>query len=330
MAWTATESAEFLNRIKTANKDSRRSTSSLKDLLNKLDAKPAASADAVRQEIAKIPAGKATTYAAPLRYLYRHYPNLDEIQFGGFLLKAFNQVDKTTPRRDRALLAIQMVYRLSTQVDARLRDVQAGDMSTVPAPAHWSAPQRKATELFQRWFDEKRKSKSIARVKKVFLNIMTALRNPAFEIVIYGVPEEKEINPTGLVLSADDQDSVRDAFAFVIQSENAYRLYLASSFFAEDGTRVDVARPIKLQTAQSIAAWQQEKRTKVALDAAVITILHELTHIMAIAGTADVPHDPYNAAVCKQNAKATAENALNNAENYALFAKDRLFGTLFA
>ncbi len=223
-----------------------------------------------------------------------------------------------------------MVYRLCGQVDTRLRDVQPGDMSTAPAPAHWSATQRKSTELFQKWFDDKRPTKNLARVKKVFNKIQTALQNPAFEIVVYGVPEAKDMNPTGLVLSAKDRTAVKDAFAFVMKAENAYRLYLASSFFHEDDTRVDVARPIKVQTAQTTDAWRQEKRTKVALDAAVITILHELTHINAIAGTNDVPHDPYNAAVCKQNAKTTPENALNNAENYALFAKDVLFGGLFA
>jgi len=330
MAWTAVESAEFLNRIKTANKDFRRSASSLKGLLAKLETKPAPTAATIRQEIAAIPADKKKNYAAPLRYLYKHYPDLDEFQYGGFLLKAFLQLEKSDLRRDRALLAIQMVYRLCVQVDQRLRDVQAAGLSTTTAPAHWSAHQRKATELFQKWFDEKRPTKSLARAKLVFSKMQTALQNPNFEIVVYGVPEEKEMNPTNLVLSANDQAAVKDAFAFVIKAENAYRLYLASGFFKEDETRVDVARPGKVQTAQTTEAWQQEKRTKVALDAAVVTILHELTHISMIAGTNDVPHDPYNPVVCKNNAKNNPENALNNAENYALFAKDILFGGLFA
>ncbi|MEP7384596.1 MAG: M35 family metallo-endopeptidase [Gemmatimonadota bacterium] len=67
-----------------------------------------------------------------------------------------------------------------------------------------------------------------------------------------------------------------------------------------------------------------------ALDASVITMLHELTHIESLTDTDDELPIPYDIAFCQKLARKYPDRALNNAENYAQFAKAALLKLQFA
>src|ERR1017187_8322803 len=171
----------------------------------------------------------------------------------------------------------------------------------------------KATELFQKWFDKQRRPQFVGKARGIFSRLAAAVRNQTFEVGVYGTPE----NPMGDGTYGAD---VVDAFAFVVPSENAYRVYLSQHFFKEMNARIDIPTVSHAAVASTTDEWQQEKKTKTAMDASIITMLHELTHIAAIAGTNDVPPDPYGIPTCKRNAETNAASACNNAENYAQFA----------
>jgi hypothetical protein len=325
MAWAQVNA--FLAQALADDRGFKEGSSSLKLLIAELRKNPTPSAAAVEGVLAGIPLDKQRKYAGAIRFLRRNFPDLDREVVGGFVLLGFKSIPDAQNRKNRALASVQAVYRLAKICETTLSKVQVDAVMT-KASAQWSKEENKATNLFKKWFDQGRRDMYRNAVRTVFTDMKTALENPNFELVVYATPEEDDVANRGWHLQPGNAN-LQNAFAFVIKNENAYRVYFARSFFLEGDTRIDIARPIQGMAARDDEEWDAQKRQKIALDASVITLLHELTHITMIGDTADEPPDPYNAAVCKANAINQPQVAYNNAENYALFAKDLLEGELF-
>jgi hypothetical protein len=314
MAWTNTEITEFERLIKEKNKKFERFKESSLHALIALLKTTNPSKDAVQAEIDKIPDKKDEKYKAALTYLRKHFPGLDEVVKGGVKLKGFAGVLDEQNRMNRAVLAMSRCYEVVGMCQKAMGKVVANTVSS-KSPAHWSEPERRATELFQKWLDGSRKSASVDRVRTVFNSMEDALRNQNWEVVLYGTPEDPDPENLG--------NNIAGAFAFVRPGENAYRIYLGASFWKEGAARIDVPTVTHAKAPETSDQWQQEKRTKTAMDAAIVTTIHELCHVRAISGgtaITDVKPSPYSLAKCKQRAETEPHLALTNAENYAQFA----------
>ena len=191
-------------------------------------------------------------------------------------------------------------------------------------PGSWSKVETKATELFKRWLDDSRKPASVARVRMVFATMEQALRNQVWEIVVYGTEDDPDPEHLGGLIP--------NAYAFVRPGENAYRIYLGAKFWRDADAKIDNPTVTHAFAAATAEQWQTEKKIKSALDAAVVTTVHELCHVRAISGSTaitDVKPNPYNWKICKQRAKTEPHLALTNAENYAMFGSSLLMESLF-
>jgi hypothetical protein len=319
MAWTITEITEFERLIKVKNKHFERfRESSLHALIALLKKTPAPSKDAVQKELDKIPDKKSDKYTAALNYLRRKFPGLDEVVKGGLHLQGFAGIVDEENRMSRAVLAMGRCHEVVKSCQKAILKVQANTVMG-KSPAHWSKDEQKATELFKKWFDESRDMKSVNRVRTVFNNMDQAMRSNDWDIVLYGTPEDPDPENLGGVIP--------NAYAFVVPDEGAYRIYLGSAFWKEGDMRIDIPTVTHAKSAQTPEEWQKEKKTKSAMDAAIVTTIHELCHVRAISGSTDITDvqpDPYNWDVCKQRAKSSPHLALTNAENYAMFASSLL------
>lgn len=316
MPWTATEIAEFERLVNAANTHFERfRRSSLHTLLGLLKTKPLPSSDAVKQAVAAIPENKKDQkYRAAINYLRKNYPGLDTVQVGAFAYKGFSGTQNERERLARAQLGVSRCLEMINYCRTALGKVVANTVSSAN-PGSWNNQQRKSTELFQRWFDNKRTYTSVDRVRAVFNNMHDSLRTQNWEIVLYGTPEDPDPEGLGGVIA--------DAFAFVVPDENAYRIYLGALFWVEGDTRIDVPTTTHAKSAPTEDQWRQEKKVKRAMDAAIVTTLHELCHVRAISVSpdiTDVQPNPYDVGTCKQRAQSAPNLALTNAENYAQFA----------
>jgi hypothetical protein len=237
--------------------------------------------------------------------------DLDRQQVGNHAYIGFKSIANGEARRDRAIFGMNKLRELATQCQARLAQVVAQSATSAPA-ATWNAEKRNATELFQKWFDATRKQSSLNEVARIFNNIVDSLSSKAFEVVVYGTPEDPDPEGQG-------QDIV-GAFAYVVPSENAYRIYLAQHFFSEMAARVDVPTASHGISAPNQDQWRADKKSKTAIDASLITMMHELTHVPMIGDTDDVDPDPYGLPECLNKARNSPHLAIKNAENYAQFA----------
>ena len=331
MAWTQTERTEFIRRIKVANPKYERAykkvslfKSALHDLVDLVDrGPPLPTAVQVQAELDQLSDKKDAKYNDPIQYLRRHFPGLDAQTVGNMVLVGFAGIANEDARRKRAVTGMGMVARVVSKVNEHLNYVVPNTVSS-ETPSVYSKNKLKcfSTELFQKWFDDTRKATSVNKVKGIFTTMFTALKNQMFDVVCYGTPEDPDPDNLG--------GGIEDAYAFVIPSENAYRMYLGSLFWNEENARIDVPTVAHAHAASTPDAWQTEKKTKVSMDASIVTMIHELTHVTMIAGCDDVQPDPYGLAKCKWRAKNQPDQALNNAENYAQFAsailmKERFF-----
>lgn len=237
--------------------------------------------------------------------------DLDRQPVGTHTYIGFKSIADGEARRDRAVFGMNKLKELATQCQTRLSKV-VGESATSAPPATWSADKRSATELFQKWFDAKRKQASLNEVNRIFNNIVNALSSHAFEVVVYGTPEDPDPEGQG--------PDTEDAFAYVVPAENAYRIYLAQHFFSEMSARVDIPTASHGITAPNEDQWRAEKKSKTAIDASLITMMHELTHVPMIGDTDDNDPDPYGLDACLEKARSTPHLAIKNAENYAQFA----------
>jgi hypothetical protein len=316
MAWTATEIAQFKALVKTANSHFERfKQSSLHNLMSLVTTAPYPTAATVRSAIEALPdAKREKKYSGALTYLRINYPGLDEVKVGGFTYKNFSGTLDERGRLARAQLGVSRCYELVKNCQKAMTKVVA-NTATSSNSGNWSSDQRKATELFQKWFDNSRKYTSVSRVIAVFNSMEESLRGQEWEIVLYGTPEDPDPDAMG--------NDIDKAFAFVMPGQNAYRIYLGACFWAEGEARIDVATVTHAKAAPTPDAWREEKKTKVAMDAAIVTTLHELCHVRMISGPTaitDVKPDPYGLGTCKDRAQNAPNLALTNAENYAQFA----------
>ena len=318
MAWTIIEMTEFERLLKEKNKHFERFTQSSLHALIALLKTANPSKDAVKLELNKIPDKKDEKYRSALTYLRKKFPGLDEVVKGGLKLQGFAGINDEENRMNRAVLAMGRCHEVVRDCQKAVAKV-IGTSATSKSPAHWTESERKATELFQKWLDASRATKSVDRVRTVFNNMDQALRGQDWEIVVYGTPENPDPDNMGPLIAG--------AYAYVIPDEGAFRIYLGSSFWKEGQARIDIATVAHAKSSATPDQWQQEKKTKSAMDAAIVTTIHELCHVRAISGGADITDvqpSPYDWNVCKQNAQTQPHLALTNAENYAMFASSLL------
>ena len=322
MPWTITEMTEFERLLKVKNPHFERFfNSSLHGLIALLKTTNPTKA-AVQAEIDKLADKKDKKYRDALNYLRRMFPGLDEVVRGGLKLQGFAGINDEQARLNRAVLAMGRCHEVVVMCQKAVLKVVSNTVSS-KSPAHWSEGERKATELFQKWFDNSRNSTSVNRVRTIFNTMEEALRSEAWEIVVYGTPEDPDPQNMGGIIA--------DAYAFVIPSENAFRIYLGALFWREGDARIDVATTTH-SNAPNADQWKAEKKIKSAMDAAIVTTVHELCHVRAISGTTaitDVQPHPYDWGICKQRAKNSPNLALTNAENYAMFGSALLLEKLF-
>lgn len=316
MPWTATEAAHFKTLVSGSNSHFERfKQSSLHALLGLVGSPPYAPVSQVKQALDALPDNKRDVkYHAAISYLRKKYPGLDEVKVGGFNYKGFAGTQDETNRLSRAKLGVSRCYELVQNCQKALQKV-VPDTMNAPTSGNWTGDQRKASELFKKWFDDSRKYTSVERVRQVFAAMEQALRANEWEIILYGTPEDPDPDGIG--------QGIPDAFAFVVPSENAYRIYLGAMFWSEGEARIDVPTVSHAKAAPTPQEWQKEKKIKTAMDAAIVTTLHELCHVRLISGATaitDVKPNPYNLETCRDRAKNNPNLALTNAENYAQFA----------
>lgn len=318
MAWTNANANEFERLLRERNTHFERFKESSMHSLLALLKTPNPSLDAVKAELDRIPDKKNNKYAAALHYLRKHFPGLDVVVKGGLRLQGFAGIVDEQSRINRAVLAMSRCYEVVQMCQKALTRVVPNTM-TSKAPGNWSGPEVKSTELFQKWFDQSRNPKSVDRVRTVFNNMEQLLRGQDWEIVLYGTPEDPDPLNYG--------PRIANAYAFVIPDENRFRVYLGSLFWLEGNARIDIPAVSHAKSAPTPEQWQKEKQTRTAMDAAIVTTIHELCHVRAVSGgtdITDVEPDPYDWNVCKERAKSAPHLALTNAENYAMFASTLL------
>jgi hypothetical protein len=110
-------------------------------------------------------------------------------------------------------------------------------------------------------------------------------------------------------------------YAYVAKSERPpAKISLGTLFYLKDGGMMH--RPVVLPGHHNPgAAAMADAQMTSALNATVVTVIHELTHLAWIGDTDDVEPNPYDEGVCKTRARSQRLLALKNAENYCLFAK---------
>jgi hypothetical protein len=317
MAWQHANTAEFLRLVKLANPGFDRwkglpgvgKASSLQALVGLLTQKAPPAGPAVLAEVQRLlreQDGKVQKYQQALQYLVWNFPDLDEYRFANITLKGFGFIPDGEARKNRGLNAMYALRRL---VD---------DCKVVIHRAGMKQPG--ASALFHRWFDGSRRQapRHLDKVRRIFDGMSEALKTQTFEVVVHGTPED----PGELV---NGQPST-NVFAYVRPAENAYRVYLCPMFFHEEGAMPVFRVPGCQGGARVGVTNQMNGPILTALDATLITMLHELTHIKALGGTTDVTPDPYSEQQCLARALNDPTQATNNAENYAFFAKQILTG----
>lgn len=335
MPWGKTQKDAFLVKVRQDNPDFEKwhnrisiiKGSSLRALVDLVNGTPTPSADAVRAEIKKLKAAKTEKYRNALAYLVTHFPGLDEETRGNMVLKGFELIANGPARKNRAILGMREMVELVNNCNMMLKSVVPNSMNA-KSPGSFSKDERVATELFQKWFDKSRNYARVQTVKRIFTTLSNALRNQMFDVVIHGTPEDP-----GPAFQKQDgsyytPEEMHGIFAFVMPAEDRYRIYLCSAFFSEESAPISIAGTCQAAP-ESPDEWQKNKRIKKGMDAAIITMLHEMMHIRAIAGLDDDEPNPYSERMCKEKAINHPDKALNNAENYALFAKHVLMEKKF-
>lgn len=320
MAWTNADANQFETIARHRDHDYLKG--SLKSLIALLKT-PNPTKDAVQRILNSLAADKKKKYRRALSYLRRHLPGLDEVARGNLRLQAFNDVNEEDAKMNRAELAMGRCHEVVVMCQKATEKVQA-DGAMSKSPAQWSKTETKATELFKTWLDNSRAVTSVNRVRTIFAAMEQALRDQVWEVVLYGTVEQPDPENYGAVIA--------NAYAFVIPAENAYRVYLGSLFWRDADARIDTPTVSHAFAPQTQELWRAEKKLKSALDAAVVTTVHELCHVRAISGATaitDVNPSPYDWKVCKQNAKNSPHLALTNAENYAMFGSSLLMEQMF-
>jgi hypothetical protein len=251
-----------------------------------------------------LPLPEQTKFRWLIWLLKETYPGLDETIDGRVTYRGFNFRTNGAALLARAQEAMAQVQQLATACNTMVGTISFGGGATATADAAF------AREKFKLWFDESASYRRLEKVKTTFRKLSNAVNNEDFEIVC-------DADPT---LVNGPCGSKPDWFGFVVKADARNRFYLSKLFF--DGLSAEITGTCSFVTPAAGKNYQQTRdNVLTALNAATVTMLHELTHIRAIGDTNDEPTDPYNETVCLQNARTQADIACNNAENYSLFAK---------
>ena len=232
------------------------------------------------------------------------YPGVDETVAGRVTYRGFNFRTNGPALLARAQEAMAQVQQLASACNTMVGSITFGGGGTASADAAF------AREKFRVWFDETASYRRLEKVKTVFRKLNNAVNNENFEIVCDADP----------ALVDGVCGSKPDWFGFVVKDDARNRFYLSKLFF--DGLSAQISGTCSFVKPSAGQNYQQTRDSVLtALNAATVTMLHELTHIRAIGNTNDEPTDPYDEPTCLSNARTQADIACNNAENYSLFAK---------
>lgn len=292
------------------------------ELAKKLLDDPNVSGEAVKASISALPADEQQRYKLYIRMIQELHPGVDEDKAGHVTYRGFKSRPNGLAKLRRVKEAWARMGDLLTTCNRYMTYVR--DPSLIAgfgmARPTQSDEEKRAIELYKTWFDASLKSSRIATVRKNFTDLFKAVTAQNFEIICDGDPEAPR-GPCGCE---------RNWFGFVMKSDQRHRFYVCDSFFNELAQQMGGSCSLSVapRTGQT---WHAAKSSIfTALDASVITMLHELTHIQSLTDTDDVQPDPYGIPFCQNLAKNYPDHALDNAENYAQFAKSILLKLQFA
>ncbi len=297
--------------------------SQIKTLLTTLQTAPYPNATAVNVLITGLPAGEKLTYARLIKFIKEFYPGVDEDISGRVTYSGFKFRTSGDDLLKRAKEAWALIGRLTATMVRYLSYVKdpalLGFSGTGPT---LSAEQKTAIDLYIKWFDKSQQMRRITEVKRIVTNLNNAVTNQSFQIVCEGDPAD----PNGLCYN---NPIAPGEFGEVRPADGINRFYIGPVFFDELAQNMGGSCSLSVAPKTGQTYKQAKDAIFSALNASTITMLHEITHITAIGGTTDVAPNAYDVATCLDRAINHPDDAIRNAENYALYAKDILVSLQF-
>lgn len=291
-------------------------------LVERLLDNPDLAGETVKAALAGLPADERTRFKLYIQMVRELHPGVDEDTAGHVTYRGFKTRTDGVAKLRRVKEAWARMGDLLTTCNRYMTYVRDPSLTTgfgMARPTQ-SDEEKRAIELYKTWFDASLKSSRISTVRKNFTDLFKAVTTQKFEIICDGDVEVPR-GPCGCE---------RNWFGFVMKSDQRHRFYVCESFFNELAQQMGGSCSLSVQP-KTGQTWHAAKSSiYTALDASVITMLHELTHIESLTGTDDVAPDPYGIPFCQNLAKNFPNHALNNAENYAQYAKAVLLRLQFA
>ena len=341
-------------RINKANSRFERfKTSSIHDLIQLVTAKPPAPPTQVRQALDELKRNgpKYQKYEAVYHYIAQNYPGLIDttwetvpryhghgaevgragtregvvthqdhnVKLIDFTVGAFGddaaEFEKSVVATKAAMVALKQTIRGCRDAMVRvqqampsIRPAKAGLFRSRQAPSVTADATGFYADAdvknFQTYLDFSLDPTRVDKAKLIFDNMVNVVWMR--DIEVYYVPSHPQIP--------------FEYYAFVDKSEKPpAKISLGTLFFSDNGM---MFRPVVPPGAHNPGgAAMADPRMASALNATVVTVIHELTHLPWIADAADVQPDPYDEQVCIRRARTQPDIAMLNAENYCLFAK---------
>lgn len=296
--------------------------SPMNGVVTRVESDPSVSGEWVKSQIAGLSGTDKTKYHRIIRLLQELQPGVDEEKAGLVTYRGFKSRVNGKDKLQRVKDAWARITDLLTTCNRYMSYVRDPNVTGgyYMHRAAGSDEEKRATALYQTWFDKSLSHTRISSVRANFTNLFKAVTAQEFEIICDGDAEE----PNGVCGSEPGW------FGFVMKADNRNRFYVSELFFNELTQQMGGNCSLSVSPAKG-KTWQSTKSAIYsALDASVITMLHELTHIKSLTDTDDVKPDPYGITFCKGMAENYPDYALQNAENYAQFSKDVLLKIQFA
>ena len=314
-------STEFTNGTAKAN---AYNTSAMHGLIKTATGNPEPTAATIISGIKALPAGEQATYARLIKFLREFCPGVDEKVVGNVTYRGFGFRKNGPALLARAQEAWALMGRLATKCRDHINLVRDPTLVAASRSAGAvSSDEATAVALYEKWFDKKRKHSRIATVKSVVTRLHKAVTAEPFEIICEGDPDD----PNGLCYP--NPIAPRE-FGEVRSNDGRNRFYLGPVFFDELQQQMGSSCSLSVQPRTGQTYTQAKSSIMSALNASTITMYHEITHITAIGGTKDKQPGAYDPPKCQERANNDPDVACDNAENYALFAKDVLLKLQFS
>jgi hypothetical protein len=277
----------------------------------------APTAATVTAQLNALPGPEQATYARLIKFVKEFYPGVDEHIDGHVTYRGFDFRTNGAQLLGRAKDAWKLMGRVTATVNRYLTHVRDPRFSHLFATKAATSESELAVELYKKWFDKTQEHSRIDEVKRIFTNLHNAVTSQGFEIICEGDPAD----PHGLIYP---NPIAPGEFGEVRKGDNCNRFYLGPIFFDQLIQNMGGSCSLSV-TPRGGQTWAQAKGAiETALNASTITMLHELTHIRAIGDTDDVQPGAYSRMTCLTRANTSPAQAIKNAENYSLFAKDIL------